>query len=139
MVGKSNPPVWHWGHAGGELERELLALGLEGRLGRLGGLGLRHALLELVHAPGGVHELLLARVKRMAAIANADNDHRFGGPGLNHVAAGATDFCIHILWMYRFFHKRLEKIAPVLANTSTIFGDFARTPDELRRMASNCC
>src|ERR1017187_9659358 len=50
---------------------------LGGVLG-LRGLRLGEALLELVHATGGVHELLLARVKRVADVADADDDGRAG-------------------------------------------------------------
>ena len=80
----------------------LFLLGSE-RLG--GGLRLGGALLELVYAAGGVHELLLARVKRMAGVANADDDGRLGGTGLDHVAAGATDFGVHIFRMNVRLHK----------------------------------
>ena len=52
-----------------------LFLFLRGVLG-LGGLRLGGALLEFVHAAGGVHELLLAGVERMADVANADDDGR---------------------------------------------------------------
>ena len=41
--------------------------------GGLGRLGLDHALLELIHAPGGIHKFLLAGVERMAGVANAHN------------------------------------------------------------------
>jgi len=63
-------------------------------------------LLEFVHAAGGVHELLLAGVKRMADVANADDDGRFGGTRLDHVAAGATDFRVHIFRMNVRLHKK---------------------------------
>ena len=87
----------------------LLFLGSSGS--RLGSLGLGHALLELINAPGGIDEFLLASVEWVANIANADNDHRLGGPGFDHVAAGATDLRVHILRMYICFHKRPQKIA----------------------------
>lgn len=95
----------------------LLLLFLRGK-GGLGGLRLGGALLELVHATGGVHEFLLTGVKRMAHVANTDNDDRPGGAGLDHVAAGATDFGIHILRMNVCFHKRPKKIASVGEITS---------------------
>ena len=44
----------------------------------LRGQGFGGALLEFVHAAGGVHELLLARVKRVADVADADDDGRAG-------------------------------------------------------------
>ena len=86
--------------------------------GGLDGLSLREALLEFVHAAGGIHEFLLARVKRMADVADTDQNRRPGRAGLDHVAAGATDFRVHILRMYICFHKRLEKIALVQRMTS---------------------
>jgi hypothetical protein len=55
------------------VEKLGLFLFLRGK-GRLGGQGLGGALLEFVHAAGGVHKFLLAGVKRMAGVANADDD-----------------------------------------------------------------
>jgi hypothetical protein len=72
----------------------------------LGGLRLGGTLLEFVHATGGVHELLLAGVKRVAHVANAHDDHGLGGAGLNLIAAGATDFRVHIFRMYVRLHKK---------------------------------
>jgi len=72
----------------------------------LGGLGLGGALLELVHAAGGVHELLRAGVEGMAHVANADDDGLLGGARLDHVAAGATNFRVHIFRMNVQFHKK---------------------------------
>ena len=72
----------------------------------LGGLRFGGALLEFIHAAGGVHELLLASVERMADVANADDDGGLGGTGLDHVATGATDFGVHIFRMYVRFHKK---------------------------------
>ncbi len=73
---------------------------------RLGG-----ALLELVHATRRVHELLLPRVERMAHVANTNDNRGLRGAGLDHVAAGATDFRFHILRMNVSFHKRAHTIA----------------------------
>jgi hypothetical protein len=86
-----------------------LLLFLAGRGGGLGSLGLGGALLEFVHATGGIHEFLLAGVKRMADVANADDDYRLGGAGRDHVAAGATDFRVHIFWMNVRLHKKGSK------------------------------
>src|SRR5437762_6187273 len=86
--------------------------------GGLSGLGLGHALLELIHAAGSIHKFLLARIKRMTRIANADDDHRLGGASLDHVAAGAADFRVHILRMNILFHKRMGKLSPFLLKTS---------------------
>jgi hypothetical protein len=72
----------------------------------LGGLRLGGALLEFIHATGGVHKLLLAGVKWVAHVANADDYDRPGGAGLDHVATGATDFCVHIFRMYVRLHKK---------------------------------
>src|SRR5471030_2462607 len=79
------------------------------RLGGGGGLG--GALLEFVHAAGGVHEFLLAGVKGMAHIANAHDDGLLGGARLDHVAAGATDFRVHIFRMDVCFHKKTTKLS----------------------------
>src|SRR5262249_25143180 len=88
------------------------------RRGGLRGLRLGQTLLELVHAPGGVDELLLAGVKRMTHVANADDDDRLGGAGLDHVAAGATDFRVYILRMNLCFHKRPQNLTPARWMTS---------------------
>ena len=90
--------------------KELLFLFLGGG-NCLGSLRLGQALLELVHAAGGVHELLLAGVKWMAGVANTDDHGGLGGAGLDHVAAGATDFRVHIFRMNISFHKRPETIS----------------------------
>jgi hypothetical protein len=81
--------------------------------------------LELVHATGGIHELLLTGVKRMAHVTNADDDRRLGGTGLDHVATGATNFRIHIFRMNVCFHKRPHKLPPALPITSAKFEVFA--------------
>ncbi len=88
----------------------LAFLFLVGSGSRLSCLRFDHALLELIDAPGGIDELLLTGVEGMAGVANADNDDRFGGTGLNHVATSATDFRVHILRMNLIFHKRLQTI-----------------------------
>ena len=62
--------------------------------------------MEFVHAAGRVHKLLLAGVERMAHVANANNDRGLGGTGLDHVAAGATDFGVHIFRVYVRLHKK---------------------------------
>ena len=89
------------------------------RLG--GGLRLGGALLEFVHATGGVHEFLLAGVKRMADVADADNDDRLGGARLDHVAAGATDFRVHIFRMNVRLHKKDAKTIMVLPDDKREF------------------
>jgi hypothetical protein len=85
---------------------------------RLGG-----TLLEFVHAAGGVHELLLAGVERMADVANADDNDRPGGAGLDHVAAGAPDFRVHIFRMNVRLHKKGRKVT---MNPPDDKGEFAR-------------
>ena len=91
--------------------KQLFLLFLRGE-GLLRGLRLRGALLELVHATGGIHEFLLTSVKRVAHVTNTDDDGRPCGAGLDHVAAGAPDFRIHIFRMNVCFHKRPHKLAP---------------------------
>jgi hypothetical protein len=91
------------------------------RLG--GGLRLGGALLEFVHAAGGVHELLRAGVKGMAHVANADDDGLLGGTRLDHVAAGATDFRVNIFWMNVRLHKKDGKTIMVLPDDKREFFD----------------
>jgi hypothetical protein len=82
------------------------ALFLRRRKSGLGGGGFGHALLELIHAASRIHKLLGARVERMARVANADDDARLCGAGLNHVAASATNLRIQISRMKFCFHKK---------------------------------
>jgi hypothetical protein len=96
---------------GGRFESGQLNFFLLGRGGGgLRSLRLDEALLEFVHAPGGVHEFLPAGVKRMAGIADADDDAGFGGARLDHVAAGATDFRVVVFRMNVRLHKRAGKL-----------------------------
>ena len=104
-------------HAGG-WEKETLALFLLDRGGGLGGLGLGHALLELINSAGGIDELLLTGIERMAGVADTNNNNGLRGPGLDHVATGTTDFRVHILRMYFLFHKRPDTLSPVQRKTS---------------------
>jgi hypothetical protein len=102
---KKNPPACGK-NAGGR--REKLALNFLFLLARKRGLGsqsLGGALLEFIHATGGIHKLLLARVKRMADVANANDDRGLGGTRLDYVATGATNLRVHIFWMYVRLHK----------------------------------
>jgi hypothetical protein len=85
---------------------KLLLFFLGGGKRFLGGLCLGGALLEFVHPTGGVHELLLAGVERVAHVANAHDDHGPGGTGLDLIAAGATDFRVHIFRMNVRLHKK---------------------------------
>jgi hypothetical protein len=87
----------------------------------LRGLRLGQALLEFVHASGGVHELLCAGVKRVAGVANADDDGGFGGTRLDHVAAGAPDFRVRIFWMNVRLHKRDDKTIMISLDDKTEF------------------
>ncbi len=108
LPGKGNPPGQPTGHAGGLGKKPLAFFLLRGR-SRLRGLGLGHALLEFIHAPGGIDELLLAGVEGMAGVAYTDNYHRLRGTGLDYVAARATNLRIHVFRMNLLFHKRQAK------------------------------
>src|SRR6267378_3597662 len=118
-----NRPYGRWTMRAEKSENRLLFLFLDRSRG-LRCLCLDHALLEFVHASGGIDELLRASVKGMARIADTDNNYRLGGAGLNHVATGATDFRVHIFGMYGFFHKRPENIASIYPMTSGKFPGF---------------
>ena len=98
--------------AGAECRRmnvEKLLLFLAGRRNGLGSLCLGGALLELVDTAGGIHEFLLAGIERVADVANANDDHRPGGAGLDHIATGATDFRVHVFRMNVHLHKKGPK------------------------------
>ena len=94
---------------------------------RRGGGGLRslrldEALLEFVHTAGGIHEFLRAGVERVAGIADADDDGGAGGAGLDHVAAGATDFRVSIFRMYvRLHNKRGATLSRINGKTRRNF------------------
>jgi hypothetical protein len=107
---KDNRPQFRISERRAVVLRKLNFLFLLRRLFGLRGLRLGEALLEFVHAAGGVHELLLTGVKRMAGVANADDNGGFGGTRLDHVAASATDFRIRIFWMNVRLHKRGGKL-----------------------------
>ena len=64
------------------------------------------ALLEFIHTTGGIYEFLLASIKRMADVANADDDGGLGGTRLDHVATGAPDFRVRVFRMNISFHKK---------------------------------
>ena len=87
-----------------------LLLSLAGCRSGLGGLGFHQALLEFVHATGRIHEFLLTGIKRVADVANPDDNDRLGGTRLDHVATGAADFRIHIFRMNVRLHKRGRKL-----------------------------
>src|SRR5437870_2044411 len=108
-AGKKYPPAEQCNCCGRMRRNQLLLFLFRGggrRSDSLGGLSLREALLEFVHAASGINELLLARVKRMADVAYTDQNRRPGGAGLDHVAAGATYFRVHILRMNVRFHNQ---------------------------------
>src|SRR5262245_14439330 len=107
---KSSPPARR-ADLGGRRKGEslgLLFLRDSCGLGGLDGLGLGHALLELVDATGGIDELLLAGIERVADIANSKENGGPGGPGLDHVAAGATNLRCLVLRMDVRFHTKGE-------------------------------
>ena len=107
--GKKKPPANRNSGGRAVIERRLFLLFLaRGGLGDggLGGLRLGHALLELVHAAGGIDELLLARVERMAGVANTDRQILTRRTGLDRVAAGATDFRLVVFRMSVSFHNK---------------------------------
>ena len=91
------------------------------RGGGLHGMCFREALLEFVHATGRVHELLLPGVKRMACVADADDNGLLRGTRLDYVAAGATDFRVHIFRMNVRLHKKDGKTITVLPDDKREF------------------
>ena len=111
MVEKIKPPAIPKRNCGRNEIVPLSFLFLLGGEGFLGGLRLGGALLELVHASGSVHELLLARIKGMADVANADDNSIPRGAGLDDVAAGATDLRVHVFRMNVRLHKRTNILA----------------------------
>jgi hypothetical protein len=69
-------------------------------------LRLSNPLIELLDAAGGVEELLLARIERVAVRANLDGDFGQRGAGRELSAAGARYFGVSkSLWMDLRFHS----------------------------------
>ena len=91
----------------------------------LGGLRFGGALLEFVYPTGGVHEFLLAGVERVTDVADTHDDHGPGGAGLDDVAAGATDFRVHIFRMNVRLHKKSRK---VITNAPNDKREFMNSP-----------
>src|SRR6478672_8922656 len=87
---------------------------------RLGGV----ALPEFLDAAGGVHDLLLARIKRMASRAHLDMQRLLHGrTGGERVAAAARHLDFTVLRMNGGFHQYLgggrERRAPGLAGSGS--------------------
>ena len=61
-------------------------------------------LLEAVHTPAGVHQLLLAGVERMTLGANFNLQFLLGGTGFPSFAAHAAYDCLLIIRMDLFLH-----------------------------------
>jgi hypothetical protein len=106
--GKKQPPARDKAPAGGCGEKQLFLFLFRGS-SFLGSLSFGHALLEFIHAPSRIDEFLLAGVKWMTAIADADNDARLDGTRLDDVATSATDFCVQIFRMCINFHNKGRK------------------------------
>jgi hypothetical protein len=120
-------------------EKDLLFLFLVGGGSGLRGLRLDHALLEFIDAPGGIDKFLRARVKRVADVADADQNGWLGGTGLDYVAAGATNLRLHIFGMYFLFHKpRPHKITAFRELTSANLRNFSTmVPTDVVAQISN--
>jgi len=118
---------------GGKLGFFLLLRGK--RLGGGGGLG--GALLEFIHATGGIHEFLLAGVKRMADVADADDDGGFGGTRLDDVAASATNLGVYIFRMDVRLHKKGGKLTTSRADDKKEFKLGAAADFPFARRARN--
>src|SRR6185436_3124282 len=85
--------------------------------------------LELVHPAGSVHEFLLARIKRVARVANANEQLRLDRTCLDHVAAGATDFRLQVLRMnVRFHEKESPEASHPIGHDKTYLEEFLPQP-----------
>jgi hypothetical protein len=73
----------------------------------------------------------------MAHVANADDDGLLGGARLDHVAAGATDFRVHIFRMNVRLHKKDGKTIMVLPDDKREF--LERMKEICRLMMSFIC
>ena len=63
------------------------------------------ALVEAVHASGGIDQLLLAGKERVASGTNFDVQVTFlGGASLERLAARAGDGDINVFWVNSWFH-----------------------------------
>jgi hypothetical protein len=64
------------------------------------------ALLEPLHASGGIHHAPLAGKERMAIAADFHPEFLLGGTGGEFIAAGTNDYgIIKVLGMYFLFHN----------------------------------
>jgi hypothetical protein len=109
---KSNPPAKGLPRRA-DAKLKALLLFLFGRVRSGSGLGclrLHHALLEFIHAPGGIHEFLRARIERVAHVANPDQDRLSRRTGLDHVPARATNLGFLVFRMYIGFHLNKGRI-----------------------------
>src|SRR6267143_914049 len=98
----NRPPSWS---LGGRISgKQLLLFLLGGGGGILVRLRLGQALLELIHAAGGIYKLLSASIKRMTNVTNTQQNCGPGGAGFDDVATGATDFRVLIFGMDVSFH-----------------------------------
>jgi hypothetical protein len=112
--------------AGGRNEISSLSLlFLLGGKRLLRGLRFGGALLEFVHAARRIHKLLLARVKRMANVADTHNDGLLGGPRLDYVAAGATNLRVDVSRMNVRLHKKDDKNIIKIVDDKRDFWEFA--------------
>ena len=80
--------------------------------------------LEFVDTSRSIHELDLARVKRMANVANINFEFRLGRPSRKFVAATAGYLSFDVLRMNVLFHNAIPTryIAPLYTNGAKIKG-----------------
>lgn len=82
----------------------------------LGQSGFLNALLETLHSTGGVHQFLLAGIKRMALAADFSVDFLNGRAGGKSIAASAFNYGVGIkLWVDGSFHN--EEYGLILVGT----------------------
>ncbi len=80
--------------------------------GELGFSRSRVLFAEFVDAAAGIHDLLLAGVKRMAVRTNFDLQILPDGrAGLELVSAGTSDRDLFVLWVNAGFHRNLVSVA----------------------------
>ena len=72
---------------------------------------------EALDTSAGVDELLLARVERVALVAQVDDDLALRGAGLERVAAGAANGALHVLRMNTLLHGRTPLVGLVSDQT----------------------
>ena len=68
---------------------------------------------KLIHAAGGINQLMLSGEKRMALGADLDPDARLSRTGVDRLAAGANNRGFFVVWVDFLFHYFLLNLPAI--------------------------